>query len=572
MAARVRVTTNNDIAFLWWSVPAKIPGCLGFSIHRQVKGKPAEPLKAWVGFDRGPTPKRPRDTDVWPIQSFQWKDVYAPRDKSFRYHIYAVGGTPAAPLREAQPLLTTSYVALEEQLGKLRIVFNRGLIATQAMNRGSHAPAANADALRKKIGEAGNRVRLRLAKELLPTITELHSRSRLLGGVCYSALYELSDGELIQLLQDAPGAEVVLSNADSTRQVNGQDVAVPDGTNADARTTLRADPDCHVTDRMLGSGHIGHNKFVVYEDPQRALTTVLTGSANWTPTGLCGQTNNAVLIEDAAIAQHYHTYWKKLRDEQVTLQGSELRTWARENPAEVSLGAGQGTLKVWFSPNTEHKTKNANEVPVDMADVFTLIEGAKKAVLFLLFNPGSPSIIGKIKEVAAARTEADQPLYVRGAISDPQAAAAGAVKVFNRSAKRADTIITGVAGVPDDFGYWERELLKLGHAVIHDKVLVIDPFSANSVVVTGSHNLGYKASFANDENMLIIRRNRRVAGAYATHVLDVVNHYRWRYKLQELHREGRMAEAWQDLEDGDSWQDKYFDSGFLASRDRFILA
>ena len=571
MAARVRVTTNNDIAYLWWSVAAKIPGCLGFSIHRQARGQPAEALKAWVGFERGLKTTRSRNTDAWPIQSFQWKDVYAPREGSFRYHIYAVGGTPATPVRDERPILTTAYVALEEQLGKLRVVFNRGLIATQAMNRGSHAPAANAEALRRAIGEPGNRVRRRLAKELLPTITELHARARDSGGVCYSALYELSDGELIQRLQDSPGAEVVLSNADSTRQVDGKDVPVPDGTNLDARAALRADPDCHVSDRMLGSGHIGHNKFVVYEDPQRALTTVLTGSTNWTPTGLCGQTNNAVLIEDPTIAEHYHRYWKKLRDEQVTLQGTELRTWARENPAEVSLGRGEGTLKVWFSPNTVHRTKSANEIPVDMAELFTLIEGARKAVLFLLFNPGSPSIIDKIKLVATARSEADTPLYVRGAISDPRAAAAGAVKVFSRSATRADTIITGVAGVPDDFGYWERELLKLGHAVIHDKVLVIDPFSANSVVVTGSHNLGYKASFANDENMLIIRRNRRVAAAYATHVLDVVNHYRWRYKLQGLHREGRMAEAWQDLADDDAWQDKYFDSGFLASRDRFVL-
>ena len=62
-----------------------------------------------------------------------------------------------------------------------------------------------------------------------------------------------------------------------------------------------------------------------------------------------------------------------------------------------------------------------------------------------------------------------------------------------------------------------------------------------------------------------------MAEAFAAHVLDVVNHYKWRYKLQSLHKKGRLDEAWQDLSNTDRWQNKYFDSGFLASRDRFVL-
>lgn len=55
---------------------------------------------------------------------------------------------------------------------------------------------------------------------------------------------------------------------------------------------------------------------------------------------------------------------------------------------------------------------------------------------------------------------------------------------------------------------WEKELLNAGHAVIHDKIVVIDPFDPdNSAVVLGSHNLGYKASYTNDENLLVIRGN-----------------------------------------------------------------
>jgi len=469
--------------------------------------------------------------------------------------------------------VTTPLVALEEQFGKIRVVFNRGLLSTQAMNRGNNAPGDNSKQLRKDIGTKNNSVRRRLAKELLPTLQEPLLLAQKNSGTCYAALYELTDEELIGDLEKTRGTDLVLSNANSSKKQGGKTVSVYDGTNAATRQRLRANDDLDVTDRMLKGNSIGHNKFVVYEDAQRHLQSVLTGSTNWTPTGLCGQTNNAVLVSDENIAAHYFTYWKRLRNEQGPLQGEALRKWARENPFEISLGFGAGKLKAWFSPNTKRKTKSVKETPVDMDEVFKIVEGAKSTVLFLLFNPGTPSIVDKIKEVAKARTKAGLFLYVRGAISDVKTAAAGSVRVFSRSATApADTVVTGVSGVPDDFGYLEKELLKLGHAAIHDKVLVIDPFSPHSVVVTGSHNLGYKASFSNDENMVIIRGNQRIAEAYAAHVLDVVNHYKWRYKLQDLHKKGKLDTAWKDLDDDDTWQDDYFNKGLLKSRDRFVLA
>jgi hypothetical protein len=36
-------------------------------------------------------------------------------------------------------------------------------------------------------------------------------------------------------------------------------------------------------------------------------------------------------------------------------------------------------------------------------------------------------------------------------------------------------------------------------------VLLIHPFTDRSVVVTGSHSLGYEASYANDDNLVVIR-------------------------------------------------------------------
>ena len=50
--------------------------------------------------------------------------------------------------------------------------------------------------------------------------------------------------------------------------------------------------------------------------------------------------------------------------------------------------------------------------------------------------------------------------------------------------------------------------------------MVIDPLSPDCVVLTGSHDLGYRASYTNDENLLFIRGHQSVAEAYAVHVMD----------------------------------------------------
>ena len=71
-------------------------------------------------------------------------------------------------------------------------------------------------------------------------------------------------------------------------------------------------------------------------------------------------------------------------------------------------------------------------------------------------------------------------------------------------------------------------MLKAGHAVVHDKLVVIDPMSDNATVITGSHNLGYKASYENDENMVIVEGDKAFARAYAVHLLDVFDHYKFR--------------------------------------------
>jgi phosphatidylserine/phosphatidylglycerophosphate/cardiolipin synthase-like enzyme len=106
--------------------------------------------------------------------------------------------------------------------------------------------------------------------------------------------------------------------------------------------------------------------------------------------------------------------------------------------------------------------------------------------------------------------------------------------------------------VPDG---WQKELLKAGFAITHDKIVVIDPFADDCVVVTGSHNLGYQASYNNDENLVMIEGNKKLAMAYATHVFDVYDHFSWRWTVNQ----GTSVDAHLKPKP-DDWLNWYFDA------------
>ena len=102
--------------------------------------------------------------------------------------------------------------------------------------------------------------------------------------------------------------------------------------------------------------------------------------------------------------------------------------------------------------------------------------------------------------------------------------------------------------------------------IIHDKILVIDPMSPDCVVITGSHNQGCRASYANDENFIIVRGHQPLAQAYATHVMDVYDHYRWRFTLKTT----SIKNAFSGLDPTAQWQDKYYAANSIARRE-FLL-
>jgi phosphatidylserine/phosphatidylglycerophosphate/cardiolipin synthase-like enzyme len=562
---------NNEVALISWQVDEMIAGCLGFDIVRiRTDGAEApKGLATWVPFPDQENPTwTPQDTGVWPIQKLFWRDLTLRRHRSdtgrreigftVKYSIRPVGrydaALPSVPVRQpkaysgaAVPLSylgearETNVITIDTDCGGVRATFTNGILSSQWLKHAieSAGEPFNVNTIRDEIGKADSPIRAYLTGDVLETVGLILTDPDFAHGKVRLALYELSDGELVDLLiKNKKRIEVILSNTSKDRGGT-----VWDATNKKSRARLKREG-VKVHDRMFNNNHIGHNKFAVWLDGDTPAA-VMSGSTNWTPTGLCGQSNNAFLIKSKSIAKAYDDYWMRLRDDAFPnpkpltspghveqRQGEEIRT-EDQTPADATYAKG-GKARIWFSPNTIAYRKG-KDAPPDLAELFEAMASAKKMLLFLAFLPsrgGADSIIS----AAIAAGEAKAGLVVAGAISDPTAMPGykpgdktkniEAVEPYTYD--RGNIHIVRAAALADIVGAFEKEILKVGNAVVHDKIVVVDPLSDNCLVAAGSHNLGFKASYENDENLVLFRGNKALAQAYAVHVMDVYDHYRFR--------------------------------------------
>ena len=642
---------NNEVAFVAWDSDGKLAGCLGFEVTRVYLDAAGNVAKrpdgtedrvkcaAWVAF-KGQRNRDwlPQDTGVWPVQKMSWRDLTLrkrrsgmtrrPDEVNVRYEIRALGdlkpGLPAVPsnghetatvtqrnkqgepiqgangkplkvrgpayqgkprpLGYLTPAFATNAVRITSKRPPFRSCFTNGILAAQWLSNVLDADGTiEANELMDKLANPNDPHRKYLAGDVLPLLHELFARP----GTFRLALYELEDAELEQLiLANRTRVELILANTG----VSGGEWDVR---NAPARRRLHAALGARLQDRMFNnSTHIGHNKFVVQLDPAGAPQAVFSGSTNWTSTGIAGQTNNALLIEDAAVARAFLGYWQRMHDSDAlprptpklssamgaSQQGAAFRA-ANRAPVVVPLGGG-AAIQTWFSPNMAQRRKPTSKtkptpVPPDLQEVYRLMRRAEQAVLFLAFYPGQRGVDCMIGEAIDIGLK-DGSILVCGAVSSAQA-----MPNYVPSEKDDETDELLVEGEsPTTFRQGNVEIVRAARidersllgdlgveqltarggigAIIHDKIVVIDPQSPNCSVILGSHNLGFKASYSNDENMVIVSGHRELAMAYAVHVLDVYDHYRFRAIESELKRQGKKG--WSGFLDvSDKWQDRYVD-------------
>ena len=69
---------------------------------------------------------------------------------------------------------------------------------------------------------------------------------------------------------------------------------------------------------------------------------------------------------------------------------------------------------------------------------------------------------------------------------------------------------------------------------IHDKFMLVDPLGDHPIVVTGTANFSGPSQYANDENMVVIRGNLRVADIYFGEFMRIFDHIYSRYIVGKM--------------------------------------
>jgi hypothetical protein len=110
-----------------------------------------------------------------------------------------------------------------------------------------------------------------------------------------------------------------------------------------------------------------------------------------------------------------------------------------------------------------------------------------------------------------------------------------------------------------------------GHVFfIHSKVLIIDPLSDDPLVFSGSANFSKNSLTSNDENMLLIRGNTRVADIYMTEMDRLFRHF---YARDVINAEaaGGSHKNPLALDTSDDWIKSNFEDGRYKSNRRLLF-
>ena len=123
----------------------------------------------------------------------------------------------------------------------------------------------------------------------------------------------------------------------------------------------------------------------------------------------------------------------------------------------------------------------------------------------------------------------------------------------------------------DRFDRWLQEKLTgLNSNVrhIHNKFMLIDPLGSSPIVVAGSANFSQASSDTNDENMLVIRGDTRVADIYLGEFMRLYTHHAFREFVER--RGGDLSTASPANLRLDDWWRTYFGTTSQARQRRLF--
>ncbi|HET7012117.1 MAG TPA: phospholipase D-like domain-containing protein [Anaerolineales bacterium] len=509
-------------------------GCLGFAIQREdhienerywMRG-----MKTFQATDPGLGPGGTISSREHPFQSFQWMDYSAKPGYRYTYTVVPLYGTPAQ-LNEGDEVSVD--ILTETETGAVHSAwFNRGAVASQEYARRFQ---------NRPPDEVPNQAAYKwLSRGLLEALLTFIGRASDSSWSIHGAVYEFEWSQVLLALKAAAraGAKVRIVYD-----------GIPGGTGP-ARKNENAVKLAKIKglSTKRTQGKLMHNKFFVLSKDGQPLA-VWTGSTNITENGLFGHSNLGHLIEDSTVAQAYLDYWHRLkRDAPVP----DMRSWiGSRNPAPPEPW-NQSTTAV-FSPRSG----------LGVLDWYAAIANSAQQALFMTFAFGMHDKFQRVYE--------QNDGILRFALMEKEGHAAGLeqAKKDIRRIRRLPNIVVAVGNTiaVNSFDRWLKERSKLSHEVnvrfVHTKYALIDPLGDHPVVVTGSANFSPASTNTNDENMIVIRDDKRVADIYLGEFMRLYSHYAFREAVKIAKERGEDPDDWQPnfLIADDTWQQDYFTMG-----------
>jgi hypothetical protein len=331
-------------------------------------------------------------------------------------------------------------------------------------------------------------------------------------------------------------------------------------------------------------GRYAHDKVLIVSKKtganQLAPQRVLTGSTNFSVTGLYVNANHVLVFDDPRVAAKYSEVFNEVWQEKVSEKFNKSQLAAQ--PFNITSATTPQTT-ITFSPHTE---ADAAKILKGITQRI-LQEGAKGkgqgSVLFAVMQ-----LTGSKSPVYSTLTElhAKQSIFSYGISDSP-----GGVKLYKPSCRQG-LLVAGKPGkttLPPPF---DQVPSIPGHE-IHDKFVVCGFNGKDPVVYCGSSNLASGGEQVNGDNLLAIH-DGDVATAFAIEALLLVDHYNFldryaapahaskgtkkagksqtpRVKKQPRSKKSAALSAAMFLSTNNSWTDSYFDTKDLHCVERELF-
>lgn len=540
----VRAVAGSHVVMLGMNMPrADCDGHMGFAIHRtDHAGEEARWMsgtKTFEATDPGFLPGSTYSTREHPVQGFTWSDYSAKPGRRYTYRVLALKGPPQdlQPYREVAVGVTTE----SEAGGDNDVFFNRGAAASQEYARrfGNVAPdESNPDDPRWAWLSRG-------AAEAILAFIERASGPDFALRV---SAYEFRLASVAEALARAHrrGADVKVIYDANPNQPNAQGVVFPRDANRATAKAARIKTLCieRLTDPRVKDAPISHHKFIVLLE-RGAPAAVLTGSTNFSVGGVYGQSNVVHIVEQPAVAAAYLQCW--------TLMAGK--------PSHAELRAALSALNVIPAARPPKGIGAIFSPQQTLAALDWYADRAKTApgalCMTFAFGMGAPFRESYREGEAGLRYALLDKLLASGIPKTKRAAAEAEMLALRKQVENRFAV--GNLLATNKFDRWLREALPgLNSNVrfIHTKFALIDPLGNDPVVISGSANFSAASTTENDENMLVIRGNRRVADIYLGEFMRLWSHYAFREwaAAQDKPEETKFK----FLDTGNTWWRGYF--------------